>query len=216
MEEFQTDESRNGPAWEDRADLGLLVAFARTLEESALKPGEFFRHLRRKGNVLDAALYGIGIVTITAVVQLLWSTIIMPLPFYLLGEMGGIALPEVASMAAVSWLNLIFSPMIWIITFLILAGLFHLGLSLLGAAKVPFESTFRVMCYAATPLLLMLVPFCGELVGRVWMVVLLVIGLRECHETTTTNASVAVILPLVLFAGCCGLLVSIPIITRVF
>lgn len=213
MGEVNTEEVRNGPAWEERADLGVLVAFARTVEESALKPVEFFRSLRLQGNVMDAALFGIGIVAITALVQLLWSAMIAPLPFYILGEVGGISLPEVASMAALSWLNFFFAPILWAVAFLILAGLFHLGLSLLGAAQQPFESTFRIMCYAAAPLLLMLVPFCGELAGKIWMVVLLVIGIRECHGTSTGYALIAVLMPIILFFGCCGLLLSVPIIT---
>lgn len=210
MDEAGTEEARIGPPWEERDGVGMLVAFARTVEQSAMGPLGFFRSLRLRGNVLDAALYGIGIVAITALVQLLWSTMVVPLPFYLFGKVGGISLPEVATLAAVSWLNLIFAPLVWAATFLILAGLIHFGLALLGAAKHPFETTFRIMCYAATPLLLMLVPFCGEPIGKVWMVALLVIGIRECHETTTGYALVAVLAPMVLLFGCCGILVSVP------
>ncbi len=206
MDDEQMVDERNGPPWEDRPNLGILVAFARTVEQSALKPVTFFRTLRLKNNVMDAALFGIGIVSITTFVQLLWTAMLAPLPFLFLGEFAGISIPEVASMAAWSWAKFILSPLIASVSLFILAGLVHLGLTLLGAAGQPFETTFRVLCYASTPLLLLLVPFCGELAGKVWMLIILVIGIRECHGTSTTQSLIAVLTPVFLFLGCCGAL----------
>ncbi len=215
MTEEQNEEVvREGPPWEDRAGEGILVAFARTVEESALKPTAFFSSLRPRGNILDAALYGIGIVMITALVDLIWSAIILPVPFLLLGRLGGTSFPEVASAAAISWIKFFVSPVVAACVTVILAGLVHAGLSLLGSAKHPFETTFRIICYSAAPLLLTLVPFCGNLVGEVWMIVLTVIGIRECHETTTGHALLAVLTPLILLFGCCGMFLFVPVVAK--
>ncbi|NNE09039.1 MAG: hypothetical protein HKN20_10815 [Gemmatimonadetes bacterium] len=205
------DPERTGPPWEHRDTNGLLVSFARTLEESAFKPNEFFGRLRLTGNLLDALLFGIGIVVVAAVVQLLWSAVLAPIPFFLLGEINGVSFPEVAAMAAFSWLRVLVLPFTMVAVFFIMAGLFHLALTLLGSTPHPFETTLRVTCYSAGPLILSLVPFCGEWVGKIWMIVLLIIGLVHCQKASTTTAIVAVLFPLILFVGCCSLLIVIPI-----
>lgn len=205
------DPTRMGPPWEHRDANGLLVSFARTLEESAFKPNEFFARLRLTGNLLDALLFGIGIVAITAVVQLLWSAVLAPLPFFFLGEINGVSFPEVAAMAAFSWMRVLVLPFVMVAVFFIMAGLFHLALTLLGSTPHPFETTLRVTCYSAGPLILSLVPFCGDWVGRIWMTVLLIIGLIHCQKAPLMTAIVAVMFPLILFVGCCSLLIAIPI-----
>lgn len=205
------DATRTGPAWEHRDANGLLVSFARTLEESALKPNEFFARLRLTGNLLDAMLFGVGIVTIAAVLQLLWSAVLAPLPFFFLGEINGVSFPEVAAMAAFSWVRVIFLPFVMVAAFFIMAGLFHLALTLLGSTPCPFETTLRVTCYSAGPLILSILPICGNTIGQIWMVVLLIIGLTHCQKASLMTAIVAVLFPVILFVGCCSLLIAIPI-----
>ncbi len=212
MEEERAEQVRTGPPWEDREAHGPLVAFAKTMEESSTKAPSFFQNLRPTGNVMDAALYGIGIVLITALVQLIWSAIIVPIPFFLFGKLGGVSFPEVATLAAISWARFLFTPVIAVIAFMLLAGAFHLGLSLLGHSKYAFETSFRIMCYSTAPLLLSLVPFCGDFAGKIWMIVLLVIGIKTIHETSLAVAIGIVILPLLILFGCCGMMLGVPII----
>ena len=69
-------------------------------------------------------------------------------------------------------------------------------------AKQPFETTFRVVCFAggsANPLLV--IPICGGLIGGIWKIVLYCIGFARAHETDTGRAVLAVALPLIV---CCG------------
>ena len=97
---------------------------------------------------------------------------------------------------------IILVPLFVIITTFISSGIFHLCLMIVGGAKQPFETTFRVVCFAggsANPLLV--IPFCGGLIGGIWKIVLYCIGFARAHETDTGPAVLAVILPLVV---CCG------------
>jgi hypothetical protein len=84
----------------------------------------------------------------------------------------------------------------------IVSGILHLCLMLVGGAKQPFETTFRVVCFAggsADPLLV--IPFCGGLIAGIWKIVLYCIGLARSHETDTGRAVLAVALPVIV---CCG------------
>src|SRR5207302_206480 len=66
----------------------------------------------------------------------------------------------------------------------------------------PFETTFRVVCFAggsANPLLV--IPICGGLIAGIWKIVLYCIGFAHAHETDTGRAVLAVVLPVIV---CCG------------
>jgi hypothetical protein len=82
------------------------------------------------------------------------------------------------------------------------SAIFHLCLMIVGGAKQPFETTFRVVCFAggsANPLLI--IPFCGGLIGGIWKIVLYCIGFARAHETDTGRAVLAVVLAIIV---CCG------------
>jgi len=77
-------------------------------------------------------------------------------------------------------------------------------LLLLGGARRDFEATLRVVCFAQATSVVFLVPFCGQLIGAVWTLVLYVIGLAQAHEISTGKAAAAALLPLVLLCCCCA------------
>ncbi len=86
---------------------------------------------------------------------------------------------------------------------LIVAGLQHLVLMLLGGANHPFETTLRTAAYAfgsSSPL--QIVPVCGGIVGAIWGIVVLCIGLSKTQNCSTGKAIVAVLAPILV---CCGL-----------
>jgi hypothetical protein len=73
---------------------------------------------------------------------------------------------------------------------------------IVGGAKKPFETTFRVVCFSSgSTYLLSMIPVCGGLIGGVWNIVLECIGLARAHETDTGKAVMAVLLPIIV---CCG------------
>ncbi|MFH1679992.1 MAG: YIP1 family protein [Candidatus Eisenbacteria bacterium] len=214
MDEERT-EIAAGPAWEARESLGAGRAFLATVQEVALRPTPFFRNFRPTGNVLDAALFGIGIIVATTLVQVAWSFVVTPIPFLILSREGISPGFPVALALFSSWIKILAAPIAAALGFLVLAGLFHAGLVLLGAATKPFETTFRVVCYSMPPLLLSLFPFCGDSIGKVWSLVLMIIGLRECHRSSAGQAIVAVLLPVLVVGGCCGALLWTALIGRI-
>lgn len=89
---------------------------------------------------------------------------------------------------------------------LVSAGIYHLCLMLLGAAKREFMCTFRVVCYSMAPQLFQIIPLLGGMVAWVWQVVLTIIGIKVVHRTSYGRSAVAVMLPMLL---CCGIITVI-------
>jgi hypothetical protein len=120
--------------------------------------------------------------------------------------------PELASIVAwlESWggfaFQVAFGAVFVVIGLFIAAGVLHLMLLLLGGARRDFEATFRVVSYAQATSILFLLPFCGQVIGGVWCLVLYVVGLAEVHRIGHGRAVAAVLLPLALVCCCCAFL----------
>ena len=91
------------------------------------------------------------------------------------------------------------------------AGIYHICLMLFGGANRPYETTFRVYCYAyGTTALISMIPFCGGYIQAIVALVFTGIGLCYAHNTDGWRAVLAVIAPTVCCVGLAiGLLVLI-------
>jgi len=101
-------------------------------------------------------------------------------------------------------LGMIFiSPALYVLSSFITSGIIHLLLKLFGGANRPFETTFRVICYAqASAAVFNFLPLCGGLMAILWGIYALVIGLKAAHGTQAWRTALAVLFPWIL---CCGL-----------
>jgi hypothetical protein len=109
---------------------------------------------------------------------------------------------------------IVLAPVMLIVGAFIGSGIYHLMLMLLGAARHPFETTFRVVTYSSgATSLLGIIPICGGLVGVIWQIVAIIIGLAEAQETTTGKAAVAVLIPVLI---CCAFIGSLVVFAFVF
>jgi hypothetical protein len=104
--------------------------------------------------------------------------------------------------------NLIFGPVFIVIGLFISSGILHLALLALGGAARGFEGTFRVAAYSQAASIFNIVPGCGGLIGLVYAIVLLVIGLSEAHGISRGKAAAAVLVPFVLICCCCSGIVA--------
>jgi hypothetical protein len=97
---------------------------------------------------------------------------------------------------------LVLVPVFVVIGLFIGAAIMHLCLMIVGGARQPFETTFRVLAFTqgATGVLQM-IPICGAAIAGVWAIVVNCIGLARAHETDLWRAVVAVFLPVIV---CCG------------
>jgi hypothetical protein len=137
--------------------------------------------------------------------------------------------------------QLVFSPIVAILAAFVSGGMMHLGLMVTGGAKNGFEATLRAYCYQAGSfayfnVLALPLGLAGVLIGAsqgppgilvgmyagqapfgllalFWGLPVLVIGLREAHETTTLRALGFLLIPLVI--GCCCGIAYVGIIAAV-
>ena len=192
----------NQPAWEDRASLGLFASISQTVSAVLFRPAETFARLRQTGGLASPLLYFVLLNSVMFAVAAFYqiaaaamnSTVLSsqfqhtPKSSLLVGLIGSVLI----------------SPALYVVASFLGSGIIHLCLMLLGAAARPFETTFRVYCYAhASAAVLNIFPLCGGMIGVIWGAVCIIIGLRETHGIPAWKATLAILMPGLL---CCGIL----------
>jgi len=190
--------ARSGLPWDNRQQLGLVKAFTDTLIMVLTKPQEAFQLMKTEGGLVEPLIYAVIGGSLGIIVYWLFSLLLGS--FGMMGQRNPLSAMFGAGIGVV--FMIIFAPVIVAICVFIASGIIHLCLMLVGGAKKPFETTFRVMCFAqgsTQPLLI--VPICGGLIAAVWAIVAEIIGLAKAHETDIGRAALAILLPVIV---CCG------------
>jgi hypothetical protein len=192
-----------GLPWEHRRELGFFKAFFETVSVLLMKPTEAFVLMKREGGLTDPLLFAI----IGGSAGTLASMIFQIGLQSLMGIGGGDNVTKFFG-TGILILFLVLAPLFLALGMFVGSGILHLCLMLLGGANRPFETTFRVFCYACgAAYLFSIIPFCGGYITPIYNIVLQCIGIARAHETTTGKAVMAVLLPLVLCCGVCVLIV---------
>ena len=186
--------TRNGPPWEAGASFDSFLATARS---ALMNPGDFFGAMRREGGLGAPLLYGLIGFSAGMIISTVYQRF--------LKGFGVPGIPVEASEAAASLFGVIvvicIAPVIALVSLFIGSGIYHLLLMLLGGARQPFETTFRVVAYASgSTSLINIVPVCGFVAAPIWNIIATIMGLARAHEVSTGKAAAAVLLPMVI---CC-------------
>jgi hypothetical protein len=192
-------------AWEDRAQ-PMLEAFWATLQELVLNPMGAFARMPVTGGLGRPVGWLIIIGWFSIIVSQLWGLLfqgVFSLP--LMDEME--AAVNLGFSAVMTVIIMVVAPLLVLIGLAIQSLVLHLMLILVDGARNGLEATVRVCCYAGTAQLASVVPFCGGLIGLVWSVVLLIIGLAAAHRIDHGRAAIAVFLPVVLCCVCAAAMV---------
>jgi hypothetical protein len=204
---------RTGPAWEHRAELGVAQAAWQTIQDVLLKPVETFTNMKREGGLANPLLYAMMLGCIGGVVSVIyqvgWNMTIggtmkpTPVP----GQPDFTKFFTATQTPLMIVVMLIVLPITVTVATFMYSGIIHLCLMLCGGANRPFETTYRVYCYAyGSTAALQAIPLCGGAVAGIWSLVATIIGLGKAHETDTWRALLAVLLPLVV---CCTALIAV-------
>ncbi len=191
--------TRTGLPWEHRSERGFFNAFFETLVMALTKPTMAFATMKREGGLTEPLIYAVIGGSVGLIASLLFNVAIQS--FGLFADRNN-ALTGMVGVGFGLIFLIILMPVFVTIGMFIGAGILHVCLMIVGGAKQPFETTFRVLCFSmgsAYPL--MIVPICGGFIAGVWGIVLECIGLARAHETDTGRAVLAVFLPLIV---CCG------------
>jgi len=190
---------RSGLPWEHRQERGFFNAFVETLMLVLTKPGEAFLMMRREGGLGEPLIYALIGGCVGAVVSFLFSLGLQSIGLFSDRQNAVVAM---AGMGIGSVAFIILLPLFVLIGLFIGSAIVHLCLMIVGGAKQPFETTFRVLAFSqGSTGPLQMVPICGGLISGVWALVCTCIGLARAHDTDTGRAVLAVFLPLIV---CCG------------
>jgi hypothetical protein len=117
------------------------------------------------------------------------------------------AQPDTKPEEAVALLRSLFTFGLWAAPLLGLANvwgtalLIHLGVVLTNREHRGFKATFRATAYGFAPLILVVVPVIGQLVGSLWSIVLQVVAIAHVHRLSPGRAALAVLVPMTAVLG---------------
>lgn len=187
------------PAWEQEKP--LMTRVLETVQTVMLAPVKAFANVGEESNYLKPLSFFVLVGWPATVISIVYQAI--------LESINPKSNPQAAAlgpgvMVAIYAGLAVLMPLFLTIGAFVGAGIYHLMLKMLGAATRPFAATFRIVCYAnGATSILVVIPFCGSFVQPFWNLYAVIIGLRETHRTTTMNAVIAVLVPIIL---CCGAL----------
>jgi len=199
--------AREKTPWEDRAAQGAFSGLLKTGKGALFSPSEFFRKMSVTGGFTDPLLYAMIVGMVGLMFLYFWDTFLhSTMRTILPPEMRGAQ--DILQNIGIAVLSVL-SPLLVILFLFVLTGMFHLLLLMVRGVKAGFEGTFRSVAYSFSSMIFLAVPFCGRLIAMVWFVVLVIIGIKEAHETSGGKATFAVLFPFVL---CCGFAIAVALL----
>ena len=196
---------RTGPQWEHRATVGVPAALFQTVQDVLFRPSSTFASLRRDGGLAAPLLYFVVLSSVMFAVSVFYEYAAVSNNPAFLSQF-----PQVGKSAVMVALggSVLMAPAFYVAAAFFNAGVTHLVLKLLGGAHHPFETTFRVVCYAeASASVFKAFPLFGGLISMLWGAWVIIVGLREAQGIPGWKATLAVVLPgLVFFSLFLGIL----------
>ncbi len=195
----------------DRTRLGFLASFLETWKLVATQPERFFARVR-PDQPWSAILFGVVASTIGNALASLYA--------WLSGQQAIVAMRQMvermpeeqgrivdlyaqALTGRAVLAQILLSPIVTFVLIYVGAALVHLVLMLLKGAHRGFDATLTAVAYVSGLLLLLAVPACGLLLGVVWGLVSLVIGLGAIQRCGAGKSAAAVLAPFALVCVCC-------------
>jgi hypothetical protein len=198
-----------GPAaglpWEEpSAGLGSIFPTALRFITS---PIEAFTKMSLTVDLVRPVAYFVIWALIGAIISQIWSFVLFDSILGVVRSVAGSQFEKLAPFiqkpgAIQLVLGLVVTPLIALIVLFVWTAIVHFVLTLLGGATRGFATTLRVMCYAQTTQLAVVIPGLGGFIAFVWRLILEVLGLSQAHKTETWKAALAVLLPLLLCCLC--------------
>jgi len=176
-------------------DAGYFTGQIKTLKGVLFSPAGFFVSARYKEGLWDSIAFGILLGSIGFMFDIFWA-------FLLKAEDVSYIMETLSASANINYLfigYLIISPFLVLMFMLASALVLHFCLYILRGVHRGFTGTLKVSAYSTATMIFCLIPYIGEYIALIWWFVILVIGLREIHETSTLRAVFSLLLPLFLF-----------------
>lgn len=175
--------------WERLDTYGFFPGLWETIKRAMLQPAAFFRSMPVGGGQIKPLIFYLLIAVFQIVMQMLWD----------MTGVGADATGE-AGLAGISAIMLLaIYPLLLTVMLYLMAALVHVCLHIVGVVTRGFEGTFRALTYGSAPMVMVLVPMVGPLIGAIWSLVVTFLGYKHIHRTTTGKVLLAMLLPLIPF-----------------
>jgi hypothetical protein len=201
--------------WERRNQIGFFNALVETTKQVLSRPSEFFRAMPVVGGVGGPLLYGVIVGYLGLVASTIYNAVFQSVIGSSIARMGsGSEFERLAPFlqgGAGLVANLIFGPVFLAIGLFVVSGIIHLVLLAMGGAARGYEATFRVAAYSEAAAIFNIVPMCGGVIGAIYMIVLVIIGVSEAQGISRGKAAAAVLVPILILCCCCGGIVAIAV-----
>lgn len=204
-----------GNAWDRAVPRGWGSAFFETVKLSIADPIVFFEQVAGGQGWMRPWAYATVISTFVFLIAMAYQAGFQALAISasLAAELKQAFFPFAAlsiplTVGIIALLGLVGIPIFTTMMLFIQAGVCHLCLLILSAVRRDYWATYRTICYATGPQLFQVVPLLGGMVGPIWQLVLVIIGLKVVHQTSYGRSALAVFLPTIL---CCGALLLVGI-----
>lgn len=177
--------------WEEMSRLGFWRGLLDTLAGVLLTPSRFFGSVEPRKNVRNAIYFGVLVGSFGYILDVLWKILLNSDSF----ELG--RYPQLAFFSQSAQItSIFFSPLLVFLGILIEGVVFHFFLLMAGGNRKGLPATLQVVGYSNAAHIFAVVPYLGTVISAIWMLIAIIIGLREVHGISTTRAVIAVFLPL--------------------
>jgi hypothetical protein len=177
--------------WETRSSWLDLTAFWRTAVNLLFHPSATFAALNFSGDIRSSLVFALVYGSLGQLLGRYWFTL-LGIHY---GILEGNALTNTVRFAGVA----LSVPISLLIFVFVAAGLVHISLLLLFAAKRSFSATVQVVAYGSgAASLLNVIPILGSFLVPSWALVIWCIGLAKAHQTSKVRTFLALLLPFVL------------------
>ncbi len=208
----------NLPDWERTDEVNIIVGFFNTIKEVMVEPTLFFRKVKLGDGLFKPFLFAIIMSLIAQVFSFLWNILLVRNIFDMTYQMLSqfeinerIFFDEFFKQfsGAGSFIYMILTPIL-VPVFIVIFGSIAYLIMLIFAGfkeghKLNYNKTLRAIAYSYAPSWISVIPFFGGFIGGIWVLVLMVIGIREVNETTTGVAFTGVFGIFILVICCCCL-----------
>lgn len=152
--------------WENMSHFGVFGGFIQTVIRVLMRGRLFFSSMPARGELVKPIAYFILIVALHFIISILW------IKAFSSNEEVAQALTQFnESLNQVNILQLIvFIPLNSVLTLLMLTVCFSVYMRLAGIKNVTFTRNLRIICYASTGLLFIILPIIGPVLAPLWVV----------------------------------------------
>ncbi len=182
-----------------------LNGFFETIGLFVRSPRQAFERMSLTGDLLRPVIYGLVFGSVGYVLSSLWQ---VWLDETMRTWMPNAEIDSGIPPGAMIWFAAM-SPLIFVVLALINVVISHLCLVLVGSGKSGMGATLRVVAYAQTAMIPVIIPGCGSFIYSIWYLVLEIIGFAVAHKTTYARAALAVFVPLLLCCACIAICLAL-------